>query len=60
MGSKYKAAIFDLSGVLLNWSTSTLDAISSSHIQSMMNSTSWFELERGNLTLEEACEVNRP
>lgn len=57
MSLQYKAIIFDLGGVLLNWDPSSITALSSGQLRSIMHSTVWYELDRGNISLHEACEV---
>ncbi|KAI0883876.1 HAD-like domain-containing protein [Annulohypoxylon maeteangense] len=56
MTSKFKAIIFDLGGVLLHWNSEVVTDLSPSQLQTMMDSPVWFDLERGHLTLQEACQ----
>ncbi|KAI1204847.1 HAD-like domain-containing protein [Annulohypoxylon truncatum] len=56
MDPKFKAIIFDLGGVLLDWDRQAVTNLPRSQMQTMMNSTLWFDLERGRLTLQEASE----
>ncbi|KAL3471105.1 HAD-like protein [Aspergillus californicus] len=55
MTSRVKALILDLGGVLLDWDQ-TSTGLSSSQLRMMMNSTVWYELDRGNVILGHACE----
>lgn len=57
MQTQYKALLLDLGGVLLAWDPETVMAISSSQLRLMMHSTTWFDMDRGSITLNEACEV---
>lgn len=57
MPFKFQALIFDLGGVLLEWNPKSATALSSEQLRAMMHSTVWFDLDRGAITLEEACEV---
>ena len=58
MISNFKVLIFDLGGVLLEWDRHSMDALSPGQFLDIMNSTTWHSLDRGNVTLEEACKVN--
>ena len=58
MASTFKALVFDLGGVLLEWDRHSINALSPGQFLTIMNSTAWQELDRGNLTLKEACKVD--
>ena len=58
MTSKFKVLIFDLGGVLLEWDRHSVNALSPGQFLTIMNSTTWHALDRGNITLKEACKVN--
>ena len=58
MTAAFKAIIFDLGGVLLEWDRHSVNALSSSQFVTIMNSTTWHSLDRGVLTVKEACEVS--
>lgn len=57
MVSDLKALVFDLGGVLLDWDHHSLVAISPEQFMVISNSTAWHSLDRGNVTLKEACQV---
>lgn len=57
MVSDLKALVFDVGGVLLDWDRQNLVAISPEQFLVISNSTAWHGLERGNVTLKEACQV---
>lgn len=59
MASKFKALIFDLGGVLLDWDPHSVKTVSSSQLRMLMHSTAWYDLDRGNLSLDQACEVRQ-
>ncbi|GAW25957.1 putative had-like protein [Rosellinia necatrix] len=56
MSSTIKALVFDLGGVLLSWDHHTVTALSSSQFLTIMNSTTWHSLDRGLLSLKDACK----
>ncbi|KAI0399651.1 HAD-like protein [Xylaria palmicola] len=56
MAPDVKALVFDLGGVLLNWDRHNLSSLSGSQFLTIMNSTAWHSLDRGTLTLKEACK----
>ena len=58
MAFKFKALIFDLGGVLLEWDRHSVNALSPGQFLTLMNSTTWHSLDRGNVTLKGACKVN--
>lgn len=58
MVSNFKALIFDVGGVLLDWDRHSLVAISPQQFLAISNSTTWHSLDRGNTTLKEACQVS--
>ena len=58
MASKFKVLIFDLGGVLLEWDRQSVNAVSPGQFLTIMNSTTWHSLDRGSVTLKEACKVN--
>lgn len=60
MASDFKAMVFDLGGVLLEWDRHSMDAISPEQFLAIANSTTWHSLDRGNITLKEACQVITP
>ncbi|KAI1879131.1 hypothetical protein JX265_003308 [Neoarthrinium moseri] len=55
MTSNFKALVFDLGGVLLNWDRSSVDVMTPNQFLTIMNSTTWHNLDRGLVTLKEAC-----
>ncbi|KAI1632960.1 HAD-like domain-containing protein [Biscogniauxia mediterranea] len=57
MTSRFKVLILDLGGVLLEWKPQSIQTMSSSQLRSLMNSTSWHALDRGEISLDEACEA---
>lgn len=57
MASKFKALVFDLGGVLLEWDRHSVDALSPGQFLTIMNTMTWHDLDRGTVTLEEACKV---
>lgn len=57
MASRPKAVIFDLGGVLLKWNPEVVKIIPSNQLRTIMNSVTWHDLDRGEITLEAACEV---
>lgn len=57
MAFKYKALVFDLGGVLLEWDRHSVNALSPRQFLTLMNSTTWHSLDRGNVTLKGACKV---
>lgn len=57
MVSDFKALVFDIGGVLLDWDRHSLVAISPEQFLAISNSTTWHSLDRGNITLKEACQV---
>lgn len=57
MVSDLKALVFDIGGVLLDWDRHNLVAISPEQFLVISNSTAWHSLDRGNVTLKEACQV---
>lgn len=60
MAEKYKALVFDLGGVLLDWDRHSVSALTPSQFLLIMNSNTWHNLDRGHVTLEEACKVRLP
>lgn len=60
MTSKFKALVFDLGGVLLERDRHSIDAISPEQLRAMADSAIWHSLDRGNVTLKEACQVTTP
>ncbi|KAI0855461.1 HAD-like protein [Xylaria cubensis] len=56
MASDFKALVFDLGGVLLEWDRYIVKKISPDQLQTIMNSTTWHSLDRGSLSLKEACK----
>lgn len=57
MASDFKAMVFDLGGVLLEWDRHSMDAISPEQFLAITNSTTWHSLDRGNITFKKACQV---
>ncbi|KAI1494900.1 HAD-like domain-containing protein [Biscogniauxia mediterranea] len=57
MTSRFKALILDLGGVLLEWNPQSVQTMLPSQLQTLMNSTSWHALDRGEISLDEACEA---
>lgn len=58
MALKVKALVFDLGGVLLEWDRQSISALSPEQFLTIMNTTTWHDLDRGAVTLKEACKVN--
>lgn len=56
MPSKFKVLVFDLGGVLLEWDRHSVNALAPGQFLTIMNSTTWHSLDRGNVTLKEACK----
>ncbi|KAF9872945.1 hypothetical protein CkaCkLH20_09455 [Colletotrichum karsti] len=52
----FKAVIFDLGGVLLDWDRQNQPMMTRDQFSAMMNSTAWHKLDRGELTVKQACE----
>ncbi|KAI5923456.1 HAD-like domain-containing protein [Camillea tinctor] len=57
MTTRFKALILDLGGVLLEWNAQGIQTMLPSHFRLLMNTTTWHELDRGNISLDQACEV---
>ena len=58
MALKVKVLIFDLGGVLLEWDRHSINALSPVQFLTIMNSTTWHRLDRGQVSLKDACKVN--
>lgn len=58
MDSKFRAIIFDLGGVLLDWDRQAATDLSPRQMRTMMSSAFWYDLDRGKLTFKETCEVS--
>ena len=58
MAPGFKAIIFDLGGVLLDWDRHSANALSADQFLAIMNSTAWHNLDRGKITLKQACKVS--
>ncbi|KAI0379279.1 HAD-like protein [Hypomontagnella monticulosa] len=56
MASNIKALVFDLSGVLLKWDRHSITVLSPTQFLTIMNSTTWYDLDRGTITVKEACK----
>ncbi|KAF2967472.1 hypothetical protein GQX73_g6111 [Xylaria multiplex] len=56
MASEIKALVFDLGGVLLEWDRQSVTDLSPMQFLTIMNSTTWHKLDRGLLTVKEACK----
>ncbi|KAL8710177.1 MAG: hypothetical protein Q9220_005260 [cf. Caloplaca sp. 1 TL-2023] len=56
MTSKFKALVFDLGGVLLDWDRHGVTALFPNQFLTIMNTTTWHGLDRGTVTLKEACK----
>ncbi|KAI1394185.1 HAD-like protein [Hypoxylon trugodes] len=56
MASNIKALVFDLGGVLLEWDRRSTTVLSPSQFLTIMNSTAWHDLDRGILTVKDACK----
>ncbi|KAI4171331.1 MAG: hypothetical protein LQ346_008753, partial [Caloplaca aetnensis] len=56
MASKFKALVFDLGGVLLDWDRHGVTALFPNQFLTIMNTTTWHSLDRGNITLKDACK----
>ncbi|KAK8078678.1 hypothetical protein PG996_004848 [Apiospora saccharicola] len=57
MPRKYKSIIFDLGGVLLKWDKSSANDLSAAQFTALLNSTVWHDLDRGELSVKDACVV---
>ncbi|KAK7919899.1 HAD-like protein [Apiospora marii] len=55
MPRKYTSIIFDLGGVLLQWDKSSVNDLSAAQFTVLLNSTAWHDLDRGELSVKEAC-----
>ncbi|KAK7949312.1 uncharacterized protein PG986_010198 [Apiospora aurea] len=55
MPRKYRCIIFDLGGVLLKWDQSGANDLSAAQLTVLQNSTAWHDLDRGKLSLKDAC-----
>ncbi|KAK7978796.1 HAD-like protein [Apiospora saccharicola] len=55
MPRKYKSIIFDLGGVLLKWDKSSANDLSAAQFTALLNSTVWHDLDRGELSVKDAC-----
>ncbi|KAI0438652.1 HAD-like protein [Xylaria telfairii] len=55
MASNTRGLIFDLGGVLLDWDLHRVPGLSSGQFLTTMNTTTWHDLDRGVLSLKEAC-----
>lgn len=53
-----KALIFDLGGVLLEWDRHGATALAPTQFLAIMNSPAWYQLDRGELTVKQSCEVS--
>ncbi|KAI0882903.1 HAD-like protein [Annulohypoxylon maeteangense] len=51
-----KALVLDLGGVLLEWDRHSVTSLSSGQFLTIMNSIAWHDLDRGKLTVKEACK----
>lgn len=58
MTAEIKALVFDLGGVLLEWDRHSVTALTPSQFVTIMNSTTWHSLDRGMLSIGEACKVD--
>ncbi|KAI1099518.1 HAD-like protein [Jackrogersella minutella] len=56
MASNVKALVFDLGGVLLEWDRHSVTSLSPGQFLTIMNSRAWHDLDRGILTVKEACK----
>ncbi|KAI1417078.1 HAD-like domain-containing protein [Hypoxylon sp. FL1857] len=56
MASKFKAIIFDLGGVLVEWDPHSGEFITASQLRILRNSKAWQDLDSGKLSLDEACK----
>ncbi|KAJ8121752.1 hypothetical protein ONZ43_g1879 [Nemania bipapillata] len=57
MASNIKGLVFDLGGVLLEWDRhSATGSLSSRQFLTIMNTTTWHNLDRGTLDLKSACK----
>ncbi|KAI8953307.1 HAD-like protein [Xylaria longipes] len=56
MTSNIKGLVFDLGGVLLEWDRHSVTGLSSGQFLTIMNTTTWHDLDRGLLGLKEACK----
>ncbi|KAI0602066.1 HAD-like domain-containing protein [Biscogniauxia sp. FL1348] len=56
MTSRFKALILDLGGVLLEWNPQSTQTILPSQFPLLMNSTLWHDLDRGKISLDDACK----
>ena len=58
MASKFKALIFDLGGVLVEWDRQSTIAVSPTQFLTIMNTITWHRLEIGQVSVKDACQVN--
>lgn len=58
MPRKYSSIIFDLGGVLLKWDKSSANDLSAAQFTALLNSKVWHDLDRGVLSVKEACVVS--
>ncbi|KAI1770584.1 HAD-like protein [Hypoxylon cercidicola] len=56
MVPEVKALVLDLGGVLLEWDRHNITALSPGQFLTIMNSTTWHDLDRGRFTIKEACK----
>lgn len=57
MVSNFKAIIFDLGGVLVEWDSRSGKVITPSQLRMLRDSITWDNLDRGRISLDEAYEV---
>ncbi|KAI0458929.1 HAD-like protein [Xylaria acuta] len=56
MASNIRGLVFDLGGVLLEWDRHSVTGLSSGQFLTIMNTTTWHNLDRGMLSLKDACK----
>lgn len=59
MARRYRAIILDLGGVLLSWDKNSVKTLSRIQFMTIMNSTTWHDLDRGRLSVKDACTVSK-
>ncbi|KAL4890723.1 HAD-like protein [Aspergillus ambiguus] len=57
MAYGYCTLILDLGGVLLDWDPHSVKTLSSSQLRIIMHSETWYNLDRGLISLDQACDV---
>ncbi|KAI0145410.1 HAD-like protein [Xylariaceae sp. FL1272] len=55
MATNVKPLVFDLGGVLLDWDRNSVSTLSARQFSTIIHSTAWHDLDRGHISLQEAC-----